>query len=38
MVLIDDSVSQVGSGSKLVEQTGNTMGDVVSSVKLSAAD
>jgi methyl-accepting chemotaxis protein len=32
-VLIDDSVSQVGSGSKLVEQAGVTMGEVVTSVK-----
>jgi methyl-accepting chemotaxis protein len=32
-VLIDDSVSQVGSGSKLVEQAGATMGEVVTSVK-----
>jgi len=32
-VLIDDSVSQVGSGSKLVEQAGATMDEVVTSVK-----
>ncbi|SFB10930.1 methyl-accepting chemotaxis sensory transducer with Cache sensor [Collimonas sp. OK607] len=32
-VLIDESVSQVGSGSKLVEQAGVTMGEVVTSVK-----
>lgn len=31
--LIDDSVAQVGSGSKLVEQAGVTMSEVVSSVK-----
>ncbi|AIY41438.1 Methyl-accepting chemotaxis protein I (serine chemoreceptor protein) [Collimonas arenae] len=32
-VLIDDSVNQVGSGSKLVEQAGTTMEEVVNSVK-----
>ena len=32
-VLIDDSVNQVGSGSRLVEQAGATMGEVVTSVK-----
>jgi methyl-accepting chemotaxis protein len=31
--LIDDSVEKVGSGTKLVEQAGNTMNDVVSSIK-----
>jgi len=31
--LIDNSVTQVGIGSKLVEQAGNTMSEVVSSVK-----
>jgi len=31
--LIDNSVTQVGIGSKLVEQTGNTMSEVVDSVK-----
>jgi len=32
-VLIDDSVDQVGTGSRLVEQAGATMGEVVISVK-----
>ncbi|AMO99894.1 methyl-accepting chemotaxis (MCP) signaling domain protein [Collimonas arenae] len=32
-VLIDDSVDQVGTGSRLVEQAGATMGEVVTSVK-----
>jgi len=32
-VLIDNSVLQVNAGSKLVEEAGNTMSDVVSSVK-----
>jgi len=32
-VLIDDSVDQVGTGSRLVEQAGTTMGEVVISVK-----
>lgn len=32
-VLIDDSVSKVGDGSKLVAQAGSTMGEVVSSVR-----
>jgi methyl-accepting chemotaxis protein len=31
--LIDDSVEKVGSGSKLVEQAGQTMSDVVASVR-----
>ncbi|ASU36898.1 hypothetical protein hmeg3_00405 [Herbaspirillum sp. meg3] len=31
--LIDDSVDKVGSGTRLVEQAGKTMSDVVSSVK-----
>jgi len=31
--LIDDSVSKVGSGSKLVEQAGATMSDIVASVQ-----
>jgi methyl-accepting chemotaxis protein len=31
--LIDDSVNQVETGSKLVEQAGNTMNDVVTSVR-----
>jgi methyl-accepting chemotaxis protein len=32
-VLIGDSVGQVENGSKLVEQAGSTMGDIVSSIK-----
>jgi len=31
--LIDDSVQKVDSGSQLVERTGKTMGDLVTSVK-----
>jgi methyl-accepting chemotaxis protein len=31
--LIDDSVEKVGSGTKLVEQAGSTMHEVVSSIK-----
>ncbi|MHA0111023.1 methyl-accepting chemotaxis protein, partial [Klebsiella pneumoniae] len=31
--LIDDSVDKVGSGSKLVEQAGATMSDIVDSVQ-----
>ncbi|MFJ3054853.1 methyl-accepting chemotaxis protein [Herbaspirillum sp. NPDC087042] len=31
--LIDDSVDKVGSGSKLVEQAGNTMSEIVDSVR-----